>query len=39
MVKNSDAIIVYITHQWGGAYQAYKYAKSLNKVIFNIADE
>lgn len=39
MVKNADVIIVYITHQWGGAYQAYKYAKSLNKTIFNIAEK
>ncbi len=37
MVKNADIVIAYVTHTWGGAYKAYKYAQSLNKHVINIA--
>lgn len=36
MVKRADLIIVYVNHKHGGAYQAYKYAMSLGKEIFNL---
>ena len=38
MVEKSDYIISYISHDWGGAYTTYKYAKKLNKPIFNLTD-
>ena len=38
MVDKADLIIVYIDHSFGGAYQAYQYAKRKGKVIFNLAD-
>ncbi len=33
MVDNSDIIVTYITHDWGGAYQTYKYAVKKNKTV------
>ena len=36
MVEQADYVIAYITHEWGGAYQTYKYAQRKNKPIFNI---
>ena len=36
MVKKADLIIVYVSHKFGGAYQAYKYAVSLGKEVFNV---
>ena len=36
MVKRADLIILYVNHKYGGAYQAYKYAMSLGKEIFNL---
>ena len=38
MVRESDIIICYITHSWGGAAQFVEYAKRQNKVIINLAD-
>lgn len=38
MVENSDFLICYIDHTWGGAYKTYTYAKRKNKEIFNVAD-
>ena len=38
MVDKADSILFYVDHAWGGAYQAYKYAKRKNKRIFNLAD-
>ena len=38
MIERSDYVIAYITHDWGGAYQSYKYAKKREKNIFNIID-
>ena len=37
MVEKADFIIAYITHNWGGAYKAYEYAKRMNKRIYNIS--
>ena len=39
MVEQADYVIAYITHDFGGAYQTYKYAKRKNKSIFNIANQ
>ena len=36
MIDKCDYVISYITHSWGGAYQTYKYAKTKNKIIFNL---
>lgn len=36
IVENSDIIITYIHKDYGGAYDAYKYAKSKNKQIINL---
>lgn len=36
MVEKADYIICGINHNWGGAYQAYSYAKKLGKVILNV---
>ena len=38
MVENSDFLICYIDHTWGGAYRTYNYAKRKKKEIFNVAD-
>ena len=38
MVEQSDCVICGITHDWGGAYKTYQYAKRKNKEIFNVAD-
>ena len=37
IVEQADIIIAYITHQYGGAYAMYKYAKRKNKEIYNIS--
>lgn len=36
MVKQADLIIAYINHTWGGAYEAFKKAKQMNKHIINL---
>ena len=36
MVKHCDAAITYVTHDWGGAYQAYHALKADKKYIINI---
>lgn len=38
MAKESDVVICYINHAFGGAYDAVKYAKSKEKVIINIGN-
>ncbi len=37
IIEKADIVISCITHQYGGAYTTYKYAKKLCKEIFNIA--
>ena len=37
MVQKADYVIAFIERSFGGAYQTYKYAKSMGKKIFNIA--
>jgi hypothetical protein len=39
MVNESDVIICYITHSWGGAAQFVEYAQQQNKEIINLAQE
>lgn len=39
IVESSDIIIAYISRSFGGAYQAYRYAKRKKKKIFNIVDK
>ncbi len=39
MVEKADCVIAYITHDFGGAYQTYKYAKKKKKQIFNISEK
>ena len=39
IVENADLIISYITHEYGGAYATYRYAKRKNVKIYNLADE
>ena len=38
MVDNSDYLICYINHSWGGAYRTYTYARRKKKEMFNVAD-
>ena len=38
MVEKSDYVIAYVSHDWGGAYTTYKYAKRKGKKIFNLAN-
>lgn len=38
MVENSDLVIAYIKHNYGGAYRSLQCAKRKNKKIINIAD-
>ena len=37
MLRQSDYVVTYITHSWGGAYQFSRKAKSLEKIIVNIS--
>ena len=39
MVEKADFVVAYITHDWGGAYKTYKYAKQKKKEILNISGE
>ena len=36
IVDHADLLICGISHSWGGAYEAYKYAKRKKKMIINI---
>lgn len=38
MIKNSDIVIAYVNHNYGGAAQFLKYAENQKKRIINIAD-
>lgn len=38
MVESADYIVAYVSHDWGGAYATYKYAKAKGKKIFNLAN-
>ena len=38
MVEKADYVVAYVSHTWGGAYQAYGYAKRKKKTIFNLAE-
>ena len=38
MVEKADYVVAYVSHDWGGAYATYKYAKRIGKKIFNLAD-
>ena len=38
MLKQSDYVVTYITHSWGGAYQYAQKAKRQNKIVLNCAD-
>lgn len=37
MIKNSDIVIAYVSHEYGGAYKSFKYAQKENKIIINFA--
>jgi len=37
MVEQSDYVIAYITHDWGGAYKTYIHAQRKKKPLFNIS--
>ena len=36
MIRNSDVIIAYITHNFGGAYKGVEYAKRIGKRVINL---
>ena len=38
MLKQSDYVVTYISHSWGGAAQLVKKATALGRRIFNIKD-
>ena len=35
IIENSDYIIFYVNHSWGGAYRAFEYAKRKKKIFIN----
>jgi hypothetical protein len=40
MVNNSNFLIAYVDHEWGGAYKTLEYAEKRRKIkIINIAKE
>ncbi len=39
MIEQSELIIVHVERDKGGAYEAMKYAKKLNKKIINLYSE
>ena len=39
MVEKADALIFYVRRHTGGAYKAYRYALSLQKVVYHLANE
>lgn len=39
MVESSDLVIAFIEHEYGGAYQTYKYAKKKGKKIYNLTKQ
>ena len=36
MLRQSDYVVTYITHTWGGAYQYTEKARRQNKVVINL---
>jgi len=36
MIENSDAVIAYVTHEYGGAYKTKKYAMVKKKIIIDL---
>ena len=36
MVKNSDVVVTYVTHSYGGAYAAYIHARNIGKTIVDL---
>lgn len=38
MVEHADAVVAYIDHSWGGAYQSYQYARRRKRAIWNLAE-
>ena len=36
MLQQSDYVVTYITHTWGGAYQFYRRSVRANKVVINL---
>jgi uncharacterized phage-like protein YoqJ len=38
MVDQSDVVIAYVTHGWGGAAKTLDYARHKHKTIFNYGD-
>ena len=38
MVRNADAVIAFVTHCYGGAYQSLRIADRIGKKIVNVAD-
>ena len=38
MIDQSDLIIVYVKHSFGGAYQSFHYAKQRGKRVVNLAE-
>lgn len=38
MVDQSDCIVCYVTHRYGGAYKTYSYAKRNKKFILNLGE-
>jgi uncharacterized phage-like protein YoqJ len=39
MVEKADAVIAYVDHHWGGAYQTYRCAKAKKKPIYNLSPD
>jgi len=37
MIKNSDYVVAYVTHSWGGAAKFTRFAQRQNKTVINLA--
>ena len=38
MVEQSDAVVAFVNHDWGGAYATYRHAQRRSKEVFNLAE-
>ena len=38
MMEQADFVIAYVSHNFGGAYAAYRHAKRRGKTVFNLAE-
>ena len=39
MMEKADYVVAYVDRSYGGAYQAYRYAKRKKKAVFNLSEK